>query len=69
MSDMPCKYLGVPISASRLTSMDGQILVDKITIITKIKLWSSIRLLNAPIITLIDSALLGVVTFGLKSLC
>ena len=59
---MPFKYLGVAISASKLSIMDYHMLVDKIT--AGIKIWRSRHLSYTARITLINLVVIGTTTFG-----
>ncbi|XP_019232804.1 PREDICTED: uncharacterized protein LOC109213459 [Nicotiana attenuata] len=58
---MPFRYLGVPISAKKISSMDCEMLVDKIC--ARIKSWGSSNLSYARRVMLINSVLLHIHTY------
>lgn len=57
---LPFRYLGVPITASRLSKLEYRSLVDKTT--ARIKTWASRHLSYAGRAALIHSILLGIYT-------
>ena len=60
----PFRYLGVPITASRLSKIECRSMVEKMT--TRIKTWASRHLSYVGRATLIHSVLLGIYTFWAK---
>ncbi|KAJ8424186.1 hypothetical protein Cgig2_033664 [Carnegiea gigantea] len=60
-SNFPLRYLGVPITASRLTKVECRSLVEKIT--AKMKIWASRSLLNAGKVVLINSVVFGMFNY------
>ena len=58
---LPMKYLGIPISASRLTKLDCSILVDKIR--ARVHIWASRNLSFAGRATLINSVIFGMFNY------
>lgn len=58
---LPFRYLRVPISAKKLSSLDCEILIDKMT--ARIRAWSSRNLSYAGRVQLINSVLLHVHTY------
>ena len=58
-ASFPLKYLGVPITASRLTKVECQNLIEKI--LTKVRLWSTRHISFAGRATLINSIIFGMV--------
>ena len=59
--EFPFGYLGVPITASKLSKLERSMLVDKI--VAQIKYWTSRSLSYARGISLVNSTLLGVINF------
>jgi len=59
---LPLRYLGVPISSTRLTKLYSQQLVDKIT--TEIRMSGSGHFSYAGRVTQINSVLMGLISFG-----
>ena len=57
IGELPIKYLGMPLSASKLTKSDCQILIEKI--IAKIQSWARKRLSYAGRVQLLNSVLIG----------
>ncbi|KAM3234287.1 hypothetical protein P3L10_019647 [Capsicum annuum] len=58
---LPFKYLGVPISAKKLTSMDCEVLLDKMT--SRIKTWGTRNLSYAGRVQLVNSVLMHIHTY------
>lgn len=60
---LPIKYLGMPITASRMTKMECRLLVEKFT--TRIKSWTSRNISYAGTVTLMkmNTVLFGMFTF------
>ena len=58
---LPFKYLGVPVTASKLSAMDCSLLVDKIT--KKISIWATKNTSYAGRVALINSVLMGIYSF------
>ncbi|VFQ99544.1 unnamed protein product [Cuscuta campestris] len=59
--DLPFKYLGGPITASRITERDCEALVQKLT--SRITVWATKHLSYAGRYKLINSVLLGIISF------
>lgn len=62
---LPFRYLGVPISSKRLKASDCDALVEKMT--NRIRWWSTRNISFAGRAQLINSVLLSIHSFGLKS--
>ena len=58
---LPFRYLGMPITASRLTNGEYNILAEKIT--TKIKVWASRHISYAGRLVLVNTVLFGMFNF------
>ena len=56
--ELPLRYLGVPITANKLSKTEGRLLVDKIT--KKITVWATKTTSYAGRVALINTLLLGV---------
>lgn len=59
--DFPFKYLGMPITARRLTMTDCDVIVDKM--LRRIVCWTSTHLSYAARMTLINSVLMSLHTY------
>ncbi|XP_062103652.1 uncharacterized protein LOC133814746 [Humulus lupulus] len=57
-SEMPFKYLGIPICARRLSASECEVLVEKMT--QKIRVWGSRNISFAGRVTLINSVLISI---------
>ena len=62
--NLPQRYLGMPITASRLSKMECKTLVDKIA--AKITTWSSRHISYAGRVVLINNVLMGMFSFWAK---
>ena len=58
---MPFRYLGVPVTANRISALDCRLLVEKTT--RKIATWATRNASYAGRVALINSVLMGIYTF------
>ena len=61
LSNIPVKYLGVPLSSKRITAVEWDVLVDKIT--EKIKTWYAKYLTNAARLQLVNAVFMSISSY------